>query len=76
MQGNVCTVGPQEDETHGDESAIGDELGRSGTSKEDSILVLLGVGRSGHVGVSLLEVLVESVLFDEMQVKRKITSPS
>lgn len=47
---------------HGNEGDIGKELGGGGTGKEDEGLVLDGVFGTGHVGVGLLEVLVETVL--------------
>lgn len=50
------------DGLHGDEGDIGEEFSRGGTGKEDERLVLDGVFGTGHVGVGLLEVLVETVL--------------
>lgn len=53
---------PDLDGLHGAERDVGEDLGGGGAREVDEGLVLGGVLGAGHVGVRLLEVLVEAVL--------------
>ncbi len=50
------------DHLHGAEGNVGEDLGGGGTSEVDETTVLVGVLLTSHVGVEILEVLVEAEL--------------